>query len=257
MPLLELYDDFTARLRSAGDYIWPLALRLIMFWEFWESGLEKLHGENWFATVPWADWQVGFPIPFNLLSPDLNWFTATWGELVLSVMILFGLFTRFAAFSLLVIYGNGQFGPFIVGQFKQERRVMWLCFVDFLQVAQKFTRQFREQRGLCAVLDKKITDHDSPLTIPVYFCQHREIFTKKSADVVVKQLPVNLHPAVFNAFRGWLVKRVADISRKFFLQPLQAFRRIRGFDWFHGPAISPVVGVCTRLHQVTPPLAGN
>lgn len=103
MPFYDLYDDLTARLRSSGDYIWPLALRLIMFWEFLESGLEKLHGENWFATVPWADWQVGFPFPFNLIPPDLNWLSATWGELVLSIMILFGLFTRFAAFSLLVI----------------------------------------------------------------------------------------------------------------------------------------------------------
>ena len=103
MPLLDLYDDLTARLRSSGDYIWPLALRLIMFWEFLESGLEKLKGENWFATVPWAEWQVGFPIPFSLLPTDLNWFAATWGELVFTIMILLGLFTRFAAFSLLVI----------------------------------------------------------------------------------------------------------------------------------------------------------
>ena len=103
MPLLDLYDDLTARLRSSGDYIWPLVLRVIMFWEFWESGLVKLKGENWFATVPWAEWQVGFPFPFSLMSQDLNWFAATWGELVLSIMILFGLFTRFAAFSLLVL----------------------------------------------------------------------------------------------------------------------------------------------------------
>jgi putative oxidoreductase len=103
MPLLDLYDDLTARLRSSGDYIWPLLLRTVMFWEFWESGLEKLHGVNWFATVPWAEWQVGFPFPFSLMPHDLNWFTATWGELVLSIMVLLGVFTRFAAFSLLVI----------------------------------------------------------------------------------------------------------------------------------------------------------
>ena len=103
MPLFDYYDDLTARLRSAGDYIWPLALRLIMFWEFLESGLEKLNGENWFGTVPWADWQVGFPFPFNLIPTDLNWLAATCGELILSVMVLLGLFTRFAAFSLLII----------------------------------------------------------------------------------------------------------------------------------------------------------
>jgi putative oxidoreductase len=65
--------------------------------------MTKLRGENWFSEIPWADWQMGFPWPFSLLPPDINWLAATWGELVFSVMILAGLFTRFAALSLLVI----------------------------------------------------------------------------------------------------------------------------------------------------------
>lgn len=101
--MFDAYDNITARLRASGDYLWPLALRLIMFWEFWEAGSKKLAGENWFADIPWADWQKGFPFPFSALPVDLNWFLATWGELVLSVMILLGLFTRFAAVSLIVI----------------------------------------------------------------------------------------------------------------------------------------------------------
>ena len=103
MALLDLYDRTTARLRAAGDYVWPLALRLIMFWEFWEAGVSKYKGNNWFADIPWADWQIGFPWPFSALPTDLNWFAATWGELVFAVMILLGLFTRFAAVSLIVI----------------------------------------------------------------------------------------------------------------------------------------------------------
>jgi putative oxidoreductase len=99
----DTYDNVTSRLRSSGDYLWPLMLRLIMFWEFWESGMTKLKGENWFAEIPWADWQKGFPWPFSLVSTDLNWLAATWGELVFSVLILFGLFTRFSALSLIVI----------------------------------------------------------------------------------------------------------------------------------------------------------
>ena len=83
--------------------VWPLVLRLIMFWEFWESGIEKLHGQNWFAEIPWADWQKGFPWPFGSISQDLNWMAATWGELIFSVMILLGLLTRFSAISLIVI----------------------------------------------------------------------------------------------------------------------------------------------------------
>lgn len=103
MAVINFYDSLTSRLRASGDYVWPLILRLILAWEFFESGLIKLHGENWFADIPWADWQKGFPFPFGLLSVDLNWFLATWGELVLAVMLLVGLFTRFAAISLVVV----------------------------------------------------------------------------------------------------------------------------------------------------------
>lgn len=103
--MINFYDGLTARLRAAGDFIWPTGLRVIMFWEFWEAGLGKYRGENWFADIPWADWQKGFPAPFDLLSTDLNWALATWGELVLAAMLLFGLFTRFAAISLIVVTG--------------------------------------------------------------------------------------------------------------------------------------------------------
>lgn len=101
--MFDSYDNTTARLRASGDYVWPLALRLIMFWEFWEAGNKKLQGNNWFEEIPWADWQLGFPWPFSLVPTNLNWLAATWGELVFSVLILFGLFTRFAAISLLVL----------------------------------------------------------------------------------------------------------------------------------------------------------
>jgi len=101
--MFDAYDNLTARLRVAGDYLWPLALRLIMFWEFWESGITKLRGGNWFADIPWAEWQKGFPWPFGALPTEVNWLAATWGELVFSVMLLFGLFTRFAALSLIVV----------------------------------------------------------------------------------------------------------------------------------------------------------
>ena len=101
--MFDLYDNLTARLRSSGDYLWPLALRLIMFWEFWEAGVNKLNGSNWFGDIPWADWQKGFPWPFNMAPTELNWLVSTWGEIFFAILILLGLFTRFAAVSLLVI----------------------------------------------------------------------------------------------------------------------------------------------------------
>jgi putative oxidoreductase len=101
--MFDLYDNLTARLRTGEDYVWPLILRLIMFWEFWESGVEKLNGSNWFAEIPWADWQKGFPWPFNSIPQEINWLMATWGELIFAVMILLGLLTRFSAISLIVL----------------------------------------------------------------------------------------------------------------------------------------------------------
>jgi putative oxidoreductase len=94
----DLWHEITSRLNSAGDVFPALFLRLILFWEFWESGVEKYNGSNWFASM-----QDSFPFPFNVIDPSISWFMATWGELVFSVLLLLGLFTRFAAFSLLII----------------------------------------------------------------------------------------------------------------------------------------------------------
>lgn len=87
-----------APLNTVGNWIAPLGLRVILAWEFFESGREKLLGENWFA-------QLGdrFPLPFSLLGPGLNWSLATWFELAGGLALLLGLGTRFAAFSLWVL----------------------------------------------------------------------------------------------------------------------------------------------------------
>ena len=87
-----------SRLRGAGDAVPPLVIRLIMGFEFWESGLEKLHGSNWFGDI-----QDQFPFPFNVVPASLSWFIATWFELVGAVLLWLGLGTRFVAFSLLVL----------------------------------------------------------------------------------------------------------------------------------------------------------
>jgi putative oxidoreductase len=103
MAVFKFYDTITARLRVSGDYVWPLALRLILAWEFWEAGLSKLQGANWFADIPWSDWQKGFPFPFDQIPVDLNWTLATISELAFAAVLVLGLFTRFAAISLVVV----------------------------------------------------------------------------------------------------------------------------------------------------------
>jgi putative oxidoreductase len=96
--ILEGWTWLTARLRGAGEVIPRLVMRLVMGWEFWESGLEKYRGANWFADI-----QQSFPFPFNVIPADISWFIATWFELVGAVLLWLGLGTRFVAFSLLFL----------------------------------------------------------------------------------------------------------------------------------------------------------
>ena len=93
-----LWRSTTARLEGLGEWLAPLGLRLIMAWEFGEAGFEKLRGSNWFAHV-----QDDFPFPFSVVSTDLSWLMATWFEILGAGALLLGLFTRFFAFSLLIL----------------------------------------------------------------------------------------------------------------------------------------------------------
>jgi putative oxidoreductase len=96
--LVTLWDALTARLQVASEVVPPTVLRLIMGWEFWESGLEKLRGDNWFADI-----QTKFPWPFDIVPVDLSWGIATWFEIVGGLMLWLGLGTRFFAFSLMFL----------------------------------------------------------------------------------------------------------------------------------------------------------
>jgi putative oxidoreductase len=95
---IDLWNSLTSRLDGAGETIPPLILRLIMGWEFWESGLEKLHGENWFADI-----QSRFPFPFDVIPTGISWGLSTWFELIGAVMLWLGLGTRVFAFILLFL----------------------------------------------------------------------------------------------------------------------------------------------------------
>lgn len=81
-----------------GLWIGLLSLRLILGWEYGESGWEKWQGENWFAEI-----QARFPFPFDLLPMEWSWTLATGLELVGGVALVLGLGTRFFAASLWVL----------------------------------------------------------------------------------------------------------------------------------------------------------
>ena len=81
-----------------GLWLAMLSLRFLLGWDFFESGLEKLGGENWFVDI-----QDRFPFPFNLVPPDISWQMATWFELLGGLALVLGLATRFFSVSLFVL----------------------------------------------------------------------------------------------------------------------------------------------------------
>jgi len=87
-----------ARLNNAGEYLSMLVLRLLLAYEYWESGVEKFHGDNWFARI-----QEQFPFPFNVVPTDISWFLATWSELLGAIALVIGLGTRFFSVSLIIL----------------------------------------------------------------------------------------------------------------------------------------------------------
>lgn len=96
--LIDLIDYAFEKLNLVGEYLPMLAIRALIAYEFFEAGLEKFRGENWFAQI-----QSQFPFPFNLINTDVSWFLATWSELLGSVAILIGFATRFSALSLIIL----------------------------------------------------------------------------------------------------------------------------------------------------------
>ncbi|MFJ4349759.1 DoxX family protein [Pseudomonas sp. NPDC089428] len=81
-----------------GNWTADLPLRLFLAWEFFESGLEKFNGSNWFG-----DLQGSFPFPFSALPAELNWQLSMWAELLLPLLLILGLGTRLASAGLMVV----------------------------------------------------------------------------------------------------------------------------------------------------------
>lgn len=97
MPLiLRHYLSMVSGLNRIAPMLPPLALRLLLAWEFGEAGYEKFTGTNWF-------FDLDFPFPFNLLSAEISWQISTWFELIGALSLALGLATRFFTVSLMVL----------------------------------------------------------------------------------------------------------------------------------------------------------
>lgn len=96
--IIHLYAGLTNLLNQVGSHVGMLGLRLLLAWEYWESGVMKYSGDNWFADI-----QGDFPFPLSLVPVDISWFLATWSELLGAVALLIGLGTRFFSVSLVIL----------------------------------------------------------------------------------------------------------------------------------------------------------
>jgi putative oxidoreductase len=85
-------------LDPAGDWIALMPIRALMGYEYGKAGIMKFNGNNWFANV-----QDDFPFPFNIIPVEISWFLATWIEILGAAGLILGLFTRFWAFSLIIV----------------------------------------------------------------------------------------------------------------------------------------------------------
>ena len=70
----------------------------MLAFEFWQAGVEKFNGENWFADI-----QDEFPFQLNVVPPEISWQLSTWTELIGPIMLVLGLGTRFASVSLIIL----------------------------------------------------------------------------------------------------------------------------------------------------------
>ena len=77
-----------------------LLLRLWLAQEFCFAAILKLQ-----VGIDPPEWFVALdmPLPLRWLSPQLNWLAAGWGELLFSVALCLGVFTRSACVGLLFI----------------------------------------------------------------------------------------------------------------------------------------------------------
>ena len=85
-------------LDKSAPWLALLMLRILIGWEYLEAGLEKFHGQNWFADI-----QSQFPFPFNVVPPAISWQMATWFEIIGGAALIIGLGTRFFALNLIIL----------------------------------------------------------------------------------------------------------------------------------------------------------
>lgn len=108
--LCQILSPIDANLKKIPEFVVNIAMRLVIFKVFWYSVQTKIVGLT-IGGQHFAFWNVTdstfllFDFEYNipLLPSTLAAYMATFGEFFLSLMILFGLLTRFAALGFVIM----------------------------------------------------------------------------------------------------------------------------------------------------------
>lgn len=92
---LETVHEKLGIMGAPAAFFW---LRAILAYTFMDAGLGKIGGSNWFAQI-----QESFPFPFDVIPAEVSWCLAGWTEVIAGALLLLGLATRYAAFSLIIL----------------------------------------------------------------------------------------------------------------------------------------------------------
>ncbi len=114
--LFDAHETVGRWLMRWAEPLFNLAARLVVAWDFFESGLTRVEGWKFFTsfTISAEHWQKQVelftnihPVPF--LGPKLAAVLTTAAEIVLPILLAIGLFTRVPALGLLVMTAAIEF----------------------------------------------------------------------------------------------------------------------------------------------------
>lgn len=96
--------------RSVPDWLASLGLRFGLAIPFWKSGLTKWDGFGVLSETPVLLFENEFMLhilgkTYNFPLPHLMAYASSVGEIVLPILLVLGLFSRYAAFGLLLMTG--------------------------------------------------------------------------------------------------------------------------------------------------------
>lgn len=119
---LSVYYSWEARFTPTFLFLESLALvyaRIYVGWIFLKSGLLKL--QSWETTLMLFEYE--YEVPF--LSPKTAAILGTGGEIVLPIMLIAGLFSRFSAVGLLVVNYVALISLMEVSPAAQLHHILW------------------------------------------------------------------------------------------------------------------------------------